>query len=111
MTRAGNLHSGWPSLTAQDAEWFDVLVQTPNARVERILSHGQATPEGAWFDQVEDEFVLLLKGAARLQIEGEPIPRELREGDWLMLPAHCRHRVTWTDPDAPSLWLAVHLKP
>ncbi|WP_261389809.1 cupin domain-containing protein [Ferrimonas balearica] len=109
--QSGNLKSGLPTLTSADPEWFDTLVRTPNARVERILSLGQTTPQGQWYDQTDDEFVVLLEGAARLQIEGESEERALQSGDWLMLPAHCRHRVTWTDPERPTLWLALHLTP
>ncbi|MBY6188489.1 cupin domain-containing protein [Marinobacter hydrocarbonoclasticus] len=107
--QAGNLHQGLPAVSGSDPEWFDTLVSRPGVRVERILSHGQITPEGDWYDQADDEFVLLLKGAARLQIEGEVAERSLTSGDWLLLPAHCRHRVTWTDPGQPTLWLALHL--
>ncbi|MBY6108552.1 cupin domain-containing protein [Ferrimonas balearica] len=107
---SGNLKAGLPGLGQSDPEWFDGLVQTPNARIERILSHGQVTPQGQWYDQAEDEFVVLIEGAAQLQIEGESQPRQLAAGDWLLLPAHCRHRVVWTDPNQPSLWLALHLR-
>ncbi|MBY5982272.1 cupin domain-containing protein [Ferrimonas balearica] len=107
---SGNLKAGLPGLEQGDPEWFDGLVQTPNARIERILSHGQVTPQGQWYDQAEDEFVVLIQGAAQLQIEGESQPRQLMAGDWLLLPAHCRHRVVWTDPNQPSLWLALHLR-
>jgi len=27
------------------------------------------------------------------------------------LPAKCRHRVDWTDPDEPTVWLAVFYPP
>jgi len=77
-------------------------------RIERIVSTGQVTPEGEWYDQEGDEFVFLVEGAARLHIEGEHEDRKLNEGDWISLPAHCRHRVTWTRDDPPTVWLAVH---
>jgi cupin 2 domain-containing protein len=90
------------------AEIFDVLLAQPGLRIERIVSHGQSSPPGFWYDQAEAEWVLLAAGAALVQIEGEAAPRRLQAGDWINLPAHCRHRVTWTDPDLPSVWLAVH---
>ncbi len=89
-------------------EFIDILSETPNVRVERIVSTGQVTPEGSWYDQTRDEWVALLKGRARLQIEDEPSERTLVPGDWILLPAHCRHRVTWTSTEEHTLWLAVH---
>ena len=77
-------------------------------RLERIVSWGQVTPEGVWYDQDQDEWVLLLSGAADLLIEGEAMPRRLRSGDFLLLPAHRRHRVEWTDKEAATVWLALH---
>lgn len=89
-------------------ELVDILEERPGTRIERIVSTGQATPEGDWCDQDSDEFVLVISGAARLRIEGEPEDRALNEGDWIILPAHCRHRVTWTRDDPPTVWLAIH---
>nr|WP_157064218.1 cupin domain-containing protein [Methylobacterium tarhaniae] len=90
---------------------IDLLAQAPQARIERIVSTGQASPPGFWYDQPWDEWVVLLSGSAGLQIAGEPEPRRLAPGDQLFIPAHLRHRVAWTSPDAPSVWLAVHLQP
>ncbi len=104
---AGNLLAGVPGRPASD-ELFEALVERPGARIERIVSTGQTTPEGEWYDQDSDEFVLLVAGAARLRIEGEAEDRALEEGDWLFLPTHCRHRVTWTREDPPTVWLAIH---
>ncbi len=110
--RSGNLFSGIPPGAAfPDAEIFDALVALPGFRIERILSHGQASPPGFWYDQPEAEWVLLVRGAARLQIEGEAAPRHLQAGDWINLPARCRHRVVWTDPEQPTVWLAAHYSP
>jgi cupin 2 domain-containing protein len=78
------------------------------ARVERIVSHGQVTPEGTWYDQDWDEWVMVVSGAARLLLEGEAAERTLGPGDWVALPAGCRHRVGWTDPGGATVWLAVH---
>lgn len=98
-----------PLAAASAAEYFETLLQRPGVRVERIVSHGQTTPAGEWYDQDWDEWVLLLAGGALLLIEGEPGPRRLLPGEALLLPAHCRHRVEWTDPETPTVWLALHL--
>lgn len=89
-------------------EYFETLLQRPGVRVERIISFGQQTPEGEWYDQAWDEWVLLLCGAAAVEIRGESAPRRLQPGDSLLLPAHCCHRVAWTDPDMQTIWLALH---
>jgi len=90
-------------------EVFETLLQRPGLRVERIISSGQSTPPGEWYDQAWDEWVLLIAGAASLQLEGESEPRLLQPGDFLMLPAHCRHRVERTAAGEPTVWLALHL--
>ena len=88
-------------------EIADALVTRPGLRIERITSFGQASPEGFWYDQDEAEWVLLLAGAARLRFEDETQARALGPGDWLEIAAHRRHRVEWTDPAKPTIWLAV----
>ena len=88
------------------AERIDVLLETPTLRLERIISTGQATPSGQWHDQDRDEWVVVLRGRARLRIEGEAAERPLGVGDHLMLRAHVRHRVEWTE--TPTVWLALH---
>jgi len=107
LVKAGRLGTRLTD-TPQAEELFDILLEAPGLRVERIVSTGQVTPEGAWFDQDWDEFVLLVSGAARLLIEGETQDRQLKPGDWLLLPAHCRHRVIWTQEFPPTVWLAIH---
>jgi cupin 2 domain-containing protein len=101
----GNLFACLPD--ARAGECFDTLLAAPSCRIERIVSLGQATPPGQWYDQDWDEWVVLLKGAAGLLIEGRAV-RALAPGDWLLLPAHCRHRVEWTAADQETVWLAVH---
>lgn len=93
------------------AEDVQPLVVNGATRIERIVSTGQASPAGFWYDQEEDEFVLLVTGAARLAIEGRPEPVLLEPGDWVNLPAHCRHRVEWTSAQPPTVWLAVFSPP
>jgi cupin 2 domain-containing protein len=103
---AGNLYAGIPS--SLPAELVEPLAASAAIRVERIVSHGHASPDGFWYDQDRDEFVLLVAGAARLRFEGEADPVALGPGDYLTIPARRRHRVEWTTPDGPTVWLAVH---
>jgi len=88
-------------------EHFETLLQSADFKLERIISHGQATVEGGWCDQDHAEWVLLLKGSAGLLIEGEAA-RVLVAGDYLYLPAHKRHRVEWTQAEGETIWLALH---
>ena len=88
-------------------EHIDVLLEAPGLRLERIVSTGHVTPPGEWYDQDRDEWVLVLRGRARLRIEGEATDRVLAAGDHLLLRAHVRHRVEWTDADEPTVWLAL----
>lgn len=105
---AGNIFGNLPA--ALPAEVFETLVTAGNVSIERIVSSGQVTPEGEWYDQGWDEWVLLLEGSAGLQLEVEKQPRLLLPGDYVMIPAHCRHRVVWTDPGEQTVWLAVHIR-
>lgn len=89
-------------------ELFRTLAESDHVRIEQIVSRGHASPEGFWYDQPQHEFVLLLKGAARLRFAGEDSSAELKPGDCLTIPARCRHRVEWTQPDEATVWLAVH---
>ncbi len=91
-------------------EHFEVLYQRAGLKLERIVTYGQATPPGEWYDQDHDEWVLLLKGAAVLRIDGEKDVRSLMPGDYLLLLAHQRHRVEWTESEGETLWLALHDK-
>ncbi len=90
------------------AEQFDTLVRTNCLLLERIVSTGQATPDGEWLDQDRDEWVVLLSGGAGLMFENEPEPRVLRPGDCVLIPAGLRHRVEWTMTGAHTVWLALH---
>ena len=91
------------------AELIETLIQSDGVRVERIVSHGHASPEGFWYDQDEHEWVMVLQGAARLQLEDRTI--DLGPGDYINLPAHTKHRVQWTTTDQPTIWLAIFYKP
>ena len=107
MTESGTMFGHIPPCLP--TEVFETLAHKGAVRIERILSHGQATPEGEWYDQDQDEWVLLLAGSAGLLFEGEPEPRRLTAGDYLMIPARRRHRVAWTSTDETTIWLAVHI--
>ena len=96
-----------PLPDARAAEQVDALLRRPGLRIERTVSYGQASPEGFWYDQPEGEWVVLLAGAARLRFADENEPRLLCAGDWLDIAPHRRHRVDWTDPLVPTVWLAV----
>ena len=92
-----------------ERERVDVLLARPGLRLERIVSTGHATPGGTWYDQGADEWVAIVQGRAALRFEDEPHVRTLGAGDHLLIPAHRRHRVEWTDPAGPTIWLALHL--
>lgn len=89
-------------------EVFTRLLEAPGFRLEKIVSAGQATPPGEWYDQEDHEWVILLRGRAGLLFRGEPEVRVLQAGDYVDIPAHTLHRVEWTDAAAPTVWLALH---
>lgn len=97
-----------PLPDARAGECFDDLLRRPGCRVERIVSHGQASPPGFWYDQTWDEWVLLLAGHAVLRLASQVEPFALAPGDHLLIPAGERHRVEATAADQPTVWLAVH---
>lgn len=90
-------------------EHFEELFRLGPARVERIVSFGQASPPGFWYDQPWHEWVVVLRGRAGLEIEGTLEVLELGPGSYVDLPAHRRHRVAWTATGEPTVWLAVHV--
>ncbi len=93
-----------------EGEQFDELLSGGAFRLERIISKGNTTPDGEWYDQGEDEWVLLMSGGAKLeyQYRGNLESIELKPGDHVLIPAHTRHRVAWTRPDVETIWLALH---
>ncbi len=88
-------------------EVFDLLIKTESVRIERIVSKGHRSPKSGWYDQQENEWVLVLKGKAILTFEDKQ-SINLNEGDCINIPPHKKHKVTWTDPDNETIWLAVH---
>jgi len=90
-------------------EIFTTLLAEPGVSIERIVSAGQASPPGFWYEQAYGEWVLLLAGAAALEFEGEAQPRRLGPGDYVWIPPRRRHRVAWTEAGRATVWLAVHI--
>lgn len=109
MADCGNIFEGLPLNTLPE-EVMTQLVSTPDLRIELIVSTGQANPVEGWFDQDRAEWVILLRGGARLLFEGEADARSLGPGDYVNIPAHRRHRVLGTDPRQVTVWLAVHYR-
>jgi cupin 2 domain-containing protein len=93
-------------LACQQDELVTALLDASNVRIERIVSNGHASPPGFWYDQDQHEWVVVLRGAARLRFEDATV--ELGQGDCVNIAAHRKHRVEWTSPDEPTVWLAVH---
>jgi cupin 2 domain-containing protein len=91
-------------------EIVETLLRTDTLTLERIVSSGQATPRGQWYDQETHEWVILLKGRAGLVFEGEKDVCILQPGDHIRIPAHRRHRVEWTEAGQTTVWLALHYR-
>lgn len=91
------------------AEAFRPLAGSAGVRIERIVSHGQASPPGVWLEEPDAEWAAVLSGAARLRFEDEPSARVLSAGDHVFIAPRRRHRVDWTHPDEATVWLAVHV--
>ena len=89
------------------AELVDVLAENEHIRIERIVSHGQSSDEGFWYDQAETEWVVVLTGEAKLQMKGDASPLHMKTGDHIKIAPRQKHRVEWTTPDEPTIWLAV----
>jgi cupin 2 domain-containing protein len=101
-----NLFTELPAIAAGETEACETLFEADCVKIERIVSCAAASPEGFWYDQPQDEWVLVVKGEATLLVH--PDERvSLKTGDHVLLPAHCRHRVEWTS--AETVWVAVHV--
>ncbi|WP_228743135.1 cupin domain-containing protein [Marinobacter sp. F4218] len=90
-------------------EVFEDLVHSSTVRIERIVSKGHSSPDKGWYDQDENEWVMVVEGKASLEFE-DGSKSELSAGDYINIPAHLKHKVTWTDPDEITVWLAVFYK-
>ena len=104
-TLMNNLFADLPNSPPE--ELVEILAENKHVRIERIVSTGQASPDGFWYDQEESEWVIVLKGEARLLFEDNDQPIYMKPGDFVNIPAHGKHRVEWTTPDEPTVWLAV----
>lgn len=91
-----------------ETEVLETFAATDHFLFERIVSYGHVTPPGRWMDQPRDEWIVLLLGGARLRFQASDDTVELRPGDAIKIPSHCRHRVDWTTPDTETVWLALH---
>jgi cupin 2 domain-containing protein len=103
----GNLKLAIPHVLPE--ELYTTLSAGKHVRIERIVSRGHSSEPGFWYDQDEHEFVLVVQGHARMEL-AEQGELDLRAGDYLLLPAHTRHRVSWTDPQLDTVWLAVYYR-
>jgi cupin 2 domain-containing protein len=101
-----NLFSDAPANLSDEV--LQTVLESDAVRIERIVSHGHTSPDEVWFDQDQHEWVVVLRGAARLRFDGDDEPLDMKPGDFVNIPAHKRHRVEWTTPDEPTIWLAVH---
>ena len=106
MRAGGNLFADIPRELAQ--EEMTTLMSSPTLRIERIVSRGQASAPGFWYDQPQDEWVIVLSGGAELAFEGDGTTMRMGPGDYVHIAARRRHRVAWTDPAQAMVWLAVH---
>ena len=88
-------------------ELIQDILTAGSFKIERIVSKGHSSPEGFWYDQDQNEWVLLLKGGAGLMFEGRDEIFELKPGDYVNIPAHLKHRVEWTEPNTETVWVAV----
>lgn len=108
MADAHNLFAALPN-SPPEGEAFETLLERAGVRVERIVSFGHGTPAGQWLEQDADEWVVVLRGAARLVFEEPAEVVEMGVGEHLLIEAGRRHRVEWTTPGEPTVWLAVHV--
>ncbi|HLH87308.1 MAG TPA: cupin domain-containing protein [Xanthobacteraceae bacterium] len=105
MNASGNLFANIPAQLAREES--RTLISSPAVRIERIVSRGQASPPGFWYDQAQDEWVVVLAGCAELAFADDGATMRMTAGDYVHIPAHRRHRVAWTDPVQTTVWLAV----
>ena len=100
-----NIYAGIANAGGQ--EEFFTLFENGTAKIERIVSQSYSSPKNFWYDQSEPEWVIILRGAATLEFEGGKLV-EMKEGDYVMIPSHAKHRVYQTGPQ--TVWLAFHVK-
>ena len=101
--QVGNVFSNLGEVSEE--ERFDLIAKSPNCRIDRIVSAGHSSPKGFWYDQENDEFIVLPQGEATLEFEDGPVT--LRAGDHMVIPKNCKHRVESTSVDPVCIWLCV----
>lgn len=106
-TNTGNLFESIPKDLSN--EIFTELVSAENLKIDRIVSKGHTSPSSGWYDQAENEWVVVLKGEAIITFESTNEIR-LTPGNYINIPARKKHKVTWTDPNMVTVWLAIHYK-
>jgi len=89
-------------------ELLETICSSESVKIERIVSRGHSSPEGFWYDQERNEFVLVIQGSAGLKIENMDGIVVLNPGEYFNIGAHVKHRVEWTDHEGETVWLAVH---
>jgi len=89
-----------------DNELMDVLQQSDNIKIQRIVSKGQVSPETGWYDQQQNEWVIVIKGEAIITFEQTEVA--MQAGSYINIPAHTKHKVSWTHPDLETIWLVVY---
>jgi len=105
VLKSKNIFSDIPSSLQE--EFFETLQSSKDIKIERIVSYGHVTKEGEWYDQRQNEWVILLSGEATLSfLDGEDV--KLKAGEYINIPAHKKHKVSWTTPNQQSVWLAIH---
>ena len=104
--KSGNIFSSIPHHMSDEV--FDTILASDGCEIERIISKGHQSPPHYWYDQGKNEWVMVLKGSAALKFKNSKKIVEMMPGDYVLIPAHCKHRVEWTDPEVETIWLAVY---
>lgn len=100
-----NIFTDLPPL--EQGEFFETLLKNKTITIERIISVGKVSEETNWYDQENNEWVIILKGQAKLSFEHQPTIC-LNEGDYINIPSRLKHKVSWIDPTVQTIWLAIH---
>ena len=100
-----NIFTGIPKTL--ENEFLEVLLTDKSLKIERIVSRGHRSPSSGWYDQEQNEWMMVVRGKAIISYkDGSSV--HLKTGDHIHIHAHTEHRVAWTDPDNDTIWLAVH---
>jgi cupin 2 domain-containing protein len=104
--KADNLFDAIPPNLTE--ELFSTIHRAKDFRIERIVSQGQCSPPGFWYDQNQHEWLIVLEGSASIEFQNQTEPVELHRGSYLNIPAHTKHRVLQTNSNQQTVWLAIH---